>query len=63
MNIPEQKEQRGYIEALCLREAGFIPIDFHGERGLKCKTLICFPKRMDAIQRTQTNSTGTILDT
>jgi hypothetical protein len=63
MNIPEQKEQRGYIEALCLCEADFIPIDLRGERGLKCKTLNCVPKRMDAIQRTQTNSTGTILDT
>jgi hypothetical protein len=63
MNIPEQKEQRGYIEALCLCEADFIPIDLRGERGLKCKTLICFPKRMDAIKRTQTNSTGTILGT
>jgi hypothetical protein len=63
MNIPEQKVKRGYIEALCLSEADFIPIDFRGERGLKCKTLICFPKRMDAIKRTQTNSTGTILGT
>jgi hypothetical protein len=30
MNIPEQKVKQGYIEALCLSEADFIPIDFRG---------------------------------